>query len=59
MKIPRRTRRSEVASVVSLVPMMRREAPKRNVVVGFVYLLVLWMVCTWALFVVQNYTGLS
>lgn len=44
MKISHRTLRAELALVVALVPKMRRGAPKRNLAIGLVYLLVLWVV---------------
>lgn len=52
MNRSRRTRATELALLVSVVPKMRRHAPKRNLVVGLVYVLLLWVVGARLLFVV-------
>lgn len=52
MKISDRASRAELAQVVALIPEMRRGAPKRNFIVGLVYLLILWVVSARLLLVV-------
>jgi len=49
MRVSRRTAALSVGVVVSVVPKMRPEAPKRNVAIGLWYLLVLWIVSARAL----------